>query len=274
MQRGAPPFEIVVAPAARLGPLDSIAARFPSVRLLAAADRQSPIELAALAVGESRGNVVLLTEDHCSASPDWVRTLADAVVRHGKTIGGSLDPMPVLDGFDWAFYFVDFFRYMLPLDAGPTASLSVCNVGYRRSDLLQLDGEWRSAFHETRVHDELMKRNGVHVFEPGARMLTGRMVGYGDGHRERYSFGRMFAAGRIDSSDRPRRALYAVGTAVLPVLLLGRMGAHALRRPATAGKFARALPHIVTLVLAWSWGEFLGYATATPPRNAEAARER
>ncbi len=129
--------------------------------------------------------MVLLTEDHCTASHDWVRALSEAVVRHRRTIGGSLDPLPALHGFDWAFYFVDFFRYMLPRDGGPTASVSVCNVGYMRSDLLQLGGDWRDAFHETRVHDELMRRHGAHVFEPDARMHTGRMVGYGDGHRER-----------------------------------------------------------------------------------------
>lgn len=274
VQRSAPRFEIVVAPAARLGPLVTVARRFPSVRILDSSPRETPIELAALAVGGSLGTVVLLTEDHCSADPDWVSTLAASIDENRKTVGGSLDPRAELDGFDWAFYFVDFYRYLARGARDSVTSVSVCNVGYRREDLMKLHGDWKNDFHETRVHDELRKTCGDHLFEPGARMITGRRVGYRDGHRERYAFGRMFAAGRIARQHRLRRALYSAGAAALPAVLLARMGAHALRRRATAGKFIRAFPHVLTLVLAWTWGEFLGYVTGSQPLNRDAAAER
>lgn len=273
-QRSAPEFDVVVAAAPRLGALRAVSNRFPSVRLLDATGLETPIELAAIAVAECSGGIVLLTEDHCAADPDWVATLSNSVAANQRTVGGSLVPLPELAGFDWAFYFVDFHRYVLPAERGKVTSVSVCNVGYRRADLLQLDCDWRHGFHETRVHDELMRRSGDHLFEPDARMITGRMVGYRDGHRERYSFGRMFAAGRIDRGNRLRRALYGLGTAALPALLLIRLGSHAFRRRTTTTPFLRSLPHIATLVLAWTWGEFLGYITGSEPRDRDAAAER
>lgn len=273
-QRLAPEFEIVVAAARHLGSLEGIKRSFPDIRLIAPDTRDSPIELAAVAVANSRGSVILLTEDHCVADSGWVAKLSAFVALHGRTTGGGLTPIHGLNAFDWAFYYVDFYRYDSCSPRGEATSISVCNVAYRREQLSRLALRWRDAFHETRVHNELMRQNGIHVFEPSANMSTGRRVGYRDGHRERYSFGRMFAAGRFERSDVLNRVTYSLGTAVLPAMLLGRMGAHAFRDRVSAQRFARALPHLVTLVFAWAWGELVGYVTGSPPRNRHAARER
>jgi len=273
-QRGAPPFEIVVAAAPRLGDLSAMAQRFPETRFVEMSAEATPAALAATAVRESASDFILLTEDHCSAHRDWVATLLGSLDERQRTVGGPLDPLPGMRSFDWAFYFVDFFRYMSPRKSGWTRSLSVCNVGYRAADLREMSGDWRSAFHETRVHEELRRKCGPHYFDARARMTTGRQVGYRDGHRERYAFGRIFAAQRISSGDRARRLLYSIGSATLPPLLLGRMALRAVREPGTARRYVASLPHLFTLVMAWSWGEFLGYSTGRLPGNRDAARER
>jgi hypothetical protein len=51
------------------------------------------------------------------------------------------------------------------------------------------------------------------------------------------------------------------------------MAAKAVRSGGLVRAFARSLASIVGMVLAWSWGEWLGYVTARHPRSLVVARE-
>jgi hypothetical protein len=58
----------------------------------------------------------------------------------------------------WAFYYVDFFRYMRPVPSGGSPTLSVCNVAYHRSHLEAVHDLWKNGFLETEIHDALRER--------------------------------------------------------------------------------------------------------------------
>ena len=118
-------------------------------RVVANQGQRTPLELASLAVRESGGELVLLTEDHCVPAPDWVRNLSSAPRGQRGAVGGRVEIQPGATATDWAFYFVDFFRYAAPVAAGPSPSLTVCNVAYCRAELDQVRDLWESTFHET-----------------------------------------------------------------------------------------------------------------------------
>ena len=267
---------MVVAAAPRLGELSRIRQAFPDVRITMDPTVMSPIDLAAMAVTTAHGEVILLTEDHCVPDAEWVGNLTRTIQRNGSAVGGAVDPLDpeTMTAFDWAFYFVDFHKYRTPLTAGIADALSECNVAYRRSNLEALDEPWRTSFHETRIHIALAKQGPPLWMEPRASVRAGRRVYRSDALRERYAFGRYYACRRVEHPHQHTRVWLALGSPLLPLLLLGRMARASARDDYLSRRFLRSLPDLAALVLVWSFGEMLGYVTGHGPKTMEAAPER
>ena len=273
VQAGAPAFDVVVVFDPRLEGVYALEERFPDVRFVSNLEQRTPLDLAARAVRESTGDVVVLTEDHCVPERGWLACLVDALKPGRAAAGGAVEIAADADSLDWAFWFVDFFRYAPPIPEGPGASLTVCNVAYRRRDLDAIASVWETTFHETAVHREMADRFGSLWRAPGARVTMRRHVRFADALRERYAFGRLYGATRSTFIGRARWLTYAVLAPLLPVLLIGRMKLRALTTPGLRLPFVRALPALTGLVIAWSWGEWLGYVTRTEPASTAVAPE-
>lgn len=280
-QEDAPPFEVVVAYDPELAGMEAAAARHPDVRMVANRGQRTPLELASRAVQASRGEVVLLTEDHCVPSPGWVARLVAALEEPAPpgspepaaAVGGAVAVADDASPVDFAFYFVDFFRYAPPLRGGVSPTLTVCNVAYRRAALETIRASWRDFFHETAVNDALRRRFGPLRLTPDAPVTMRRHVAFREAVRERYAFGRLFGCTRLAFATPGLRVAYTLGAPLLPALLLGRMARRALATPPLRRPFLRALGPLVALVLAWSWGEWLGYLTRRRPEDLTVAPE-
>lgn len=275
-QHGAPPFDVVVAVDARLAGMDEAAAGFSGrLTLVRTPGRENPVQLAGDALRAARGEVVLLTEDHCVPPPHWVRALWEGIraAPGAAVIGGGIDTEPDAGALDWAFWFVDFFRYASPVRGGRAPSISVCNAAYRRTQLEALAPLWADGFHETAMHDAQRMRFGALHLEPGATIRMRRRVAFGAALRERYAFGRLFGCTRLAHARAGHRMFYLLLTPTLPALLMLRMAARALPEPSLRGRFVRAMPVLAALVLAWSWGEWLGYLTRRLPHALTTAPE-
>jgi glycosyl transferase family 2 len=273
-QEQAPPFKVIVAYDPYLTDIPRLQECYPQICLIAHAGERTPVDLAARAVREADGDLVLLTEDHCEPRPDWVRRLCAALSSDRAAVGGVVETDRDASALDWAFYYVDFFRYLSPVSPGPVHSLSVCNVAYRRAALKVISPVWATAFHETTVNDALRTRVGPLWMVPEAEVLMRRQVRFADAIYERYAFGRLFGCTRLDFVSPGRRLYYRTFAPVLPLLLLSRMAGKAFRCRRILPKFLHTLPLLLPLVLAWSWGEWLGYLTRRPPRSLLVAAER
>lgn len=272
-QQGAPPFDVVVAYDPHLQGVEELAPRFPAVRFVSNAGQRNPLELASRALKEASGDVLLLTEDHCVARSDWVRTLAMAHETPGRSvIGGVVEIADGASATDWAFYFVDFFRYARPVARGGSSTLTVCNVSYKKEQLAAIRETWDVYFHETAINDALRTRFGELVLEPEAEVTMGRHVEFGDAIYERYAFGRLFGCTRLLFVP-DKRLYYCLFAPALPVILLGRMASKALRSRRLAKDFLRSLFPLTVMVLWWSWGEWLGYLTRKHPKSLVVAPE-
>ena len=188
-------------------------------------------------------------------------------------MGGVVEPGLAASPAMWAFYYVDFFRYMRPATAGVSPSLSVCNVAYHRSHLDDVKELWATGFHETEIHRALQQKFGPLYLWPDAEVRVRRNVRFGEAVYERYAFGRLFGATRVTHAGLSRRLYFLAFSPALPLLLLGRMTARAASNPEARAMFVKALPSLATLVLAWSWGEWLGYLTRRRPRRITTAPE-
>lgn len=272
-QREAPAFDILVVYDPHLEDIAAMAPERPDVRFVANAGQRTPLELAARAVSEASGDLILLTEDHCVPAPGWVRAMADAQAEGRAVVGGTVEPLPGTTDADWAFYLVDYYRYMPPVPEGPSPTLTVCNASYRADRLAAVADVWREIFHETAINDALRARFGTLWLRPDARVAMRRHVRFRDALYERYAFGRLFGCTRLAFQPGWRRGYYVALAPVLPLLLLGRMAKASLRSGANARRYLRALPFTTALVLAWSWGEWLGYLTRRRPGSELVAPE-
>ncbi len=265
--------EVIAAADPQLGLLDGIRTEFPSVLLLTERGCNNPVALTALALQRARGERIILTEDSCVAEPGWFANLIDTDPSGRGAVGGAVEATPGVSASMWAFAYVDFFRYMQPSKEGESPSLSVCNVSYLAADLRAVEDQWRDGFNETRVHEALAGRFGPLWLNPRAAVRVEREVVFRDAIYERYAFGRLFGATRIARARMAERVGYTVASPALPFLLMGRMTAKAIRDRHLFARFVRAFPAVLSMVAAWSWGEFLGYATKALPRRITTAPE-
>jgi hypothetical protein len=264
-QRDAPPFETVVVCDPSIGTLDGLADRHPEARIVVNAGQRTPLELASRALRECRGSTILLTKDHCVPAADWIHTMLGAQRDDRAAVGGRVEIASDASAVDWAFHFVDFSPYAGRGTAGPAASLTICNIAYRRADLAAVAASWAGGFVETRVHAALCSRFGALWFHPGSEVVLARPVSLRHALAERYVLGRLFGASRAQGWSRRRRLLYAGLAPALPVLLLSRMARVALPSRPHRRRFLRAVAPLILVVLARSLGEWVAYLTGRPP---------
>lgn len=275
-QLDAPAFDVVVVYDPKLTNVAELAGERKAVRLIPSDESGDPATMAARCLREATGDIVLLTEDHCRPSPDWVKRLYDAHQTgdgEAPAIGGSIEIEFDASAASWAFCYVDFFRYAKPLPAGRAEHVSVCNVAYKRAALDAVAEQWRDKLHETALHSALVERFGPLIMCPEAEVTMLRRVRFGDAIRERYSFGRWFARKRIENATAAARIKWLLLSPLLPMVLMLRMTRTAMTRPRLRGPFIQSFVAIKMLACAWSWGEWIGYLTGKGPRSLAVAAE-
>lgn len=268
-QRDVPQPEILVPCDDALPEARSLAGRFPSVRFLRVAGMRMPAGLRAQAVAQARGRVVALVEDHCMPDPDWCARIIDAHRAGHAAVGGSVEkgfaPGSSNDtALDWAVYLTDYSRYMNPLPAGPATTLTDCNVSYKREALEAIREVWADAFHENLVNGRLREEGASLWLDPRIVVRNYRPLTLGRAIRDRYSFGRLFAATRVAGRPFAQRLVYAAAACIMPPILAGR-AAHNLRaRRRHQGQIMRCAPALVFVASVWMLGEMIGYLTGSP----------
>ena len=266
-------YEVIVAADYRIEGIEGLRQEFPDVKFISREGCNTPIELTTLGIGAARGQRIVLTEDSCVARTDWLSEITAAPWEGRAAVGGVVEPTLGISPAMWAFCYVDFFRYMSPASAGPAPTLSVCNVSYHASHLEAVAEKWRDGFHETVINGALSEKFGPLWLCPSAEVHVRRDVTFGDAVYERYAFGRLFGATRIAREAMGRRLYYIAVSPALPFLLMARMSGKARQDAALTRQFVRALPAILVMVAAWSWGEWLGYVTGNRPKRITTAPE-
>jgi GT2 family glycosyltransferase len=237
-----------------------IRAQYPSVSLVALPREATVPELRARGVARASGAIVALLEDHAVCAPGWAEAMRRAHRSPWAAVGGAVENASRSRRIDWAVYFYDYGAYMPPGLAGETAVLTGLNVSYKREALEAVGDEIRDGFFETRVHAALRDLGYRLYFEPGALVFHDKSHALVGAIRQAFHFGRSFAAMRVATAPATVRAALALGTPLLPVLLLARIASHTMRNGRHRRELLGCLPHLVALVAGWSAGELCGYA--------------
>jgi glycosyltransferase involved in cell wall biosynthesis len=252
--------EIVVAASSHSGAEKKICAQYANVRLFHFSEHKSIPELRAAGLLNARGEVLAMTEDHCLADEHWIENALRAHESPHLVIGGAVENAATERLVDWAVYFCEYGRYMLPVAPGATDDLPGPNVSYKRAALNQIRDLLSPATWEPFWHWRLMS-NGVQLINDPRLVIYHRKNFTLRGFlSERYHYARSFAGRRVQGASPVKRTLLTFAAPLLPPLLLARIAARVLRKGRHRREFVLALPYIVLFTLSWSLGEFIGYA--------------
>ena len=262
-QEEAPAFDVTIVCDPAVGNIAAAGRQFPGAAIVVNTGQSTPLTLASRALRECTGELILLTKDYCVPHRRWIRTMVDAQRVGRAAVGGRVEIDPQADPVGWAYFFIDFFRYTAPVDEGPVTSLSVCNISYRRRALEAVAASWGEGFVETSVHEALQARFGVLWMEPASQVTIDRRLTLREALLERYAYGRLFGSSRLAGCSTGKRVFLAAFAPGLPLLFLARMAAVALRSRGKAAAFGRSLGALILIVIARTFGEWLGYVTGS-----------
>jgi glycosyltransferase involved in cell wall biosynthesis len=237
-----------------------IAARFPWVRVIHRAARETVPELRRTGVLAASGDIVAIIEEHCLAAPDWLRQALDAHARGSYgAVGGPVVDHDYKRLRDWVVYFLEYNGYLPPWAAGEVAELNGANVAYRREVLLRHPDLMAQGYWEASLHPVLLA-GGVRFLSVPAMIVRHRgPFDYGYYLRQRYLFSRAFAGHRAQGLPASRKLAYFVAAPVIPFLLLSRMAGRVWAKRCKLAKFAQALPLLMPAVAIYVAGEWVGY---------------
>ena len=251
--------DIVVAAGGAAASCDLASIDDPHVRVLRVAGRRSIPELRAEGLRAARGQIVAMTADYCLAGEGWLAAVIQAHRTPDAAIGGAVENLATERAIDWAAYFCEYGRYMLPFAHEPSDDLPGLNVTYKRETLTEFEDLLRAGTWEPLWHWRLKARGRSMRRDPRLVVYQRKHVTLGGFIRRRYHYARSFAGQRFPTAERLRRWMFAAGTPLLPALVLCRMARQILPKRRHRRELLRALPSLVLFLAAWAVGEGVGY---------------
>jgi glycosyltransferase involved in cell wall biosynthesis len=258
-QQGSISSEIVVTDCYGPATAALVAEKYPHVRLYSFAERLTIPELRAAAIAQSRGDLIVMTEDHCVPAEDWYDRIVAAHQQPYLAIGGAIENAAVERLVDWAAFLCEYSAFVRPLPAGVAHDIPGPNVAYKRAalehiqDLLD-DGRW-----ENFLHARLEERGFELYRDPTIVVYHRKFFSLGEFLSQRYHYGRGFAGMRVQRAPIWRKAVFAAGSPILPPVILWRLARRLFGRRRHRLIFLRALPLLALFTLSWSLGELIGY---------------
>jgi glycosyltransferase involved in cell wall biosynthesis len=249
---------VVACGAAEYG--ERITRKFPWVRVIRRAQRETVPDLRRRGVEEANGELVAIIEEHCLAASDWLARAIEAYAGGDYGVVGG----PVVDYNykrlrDWVVYFCEYNNYFPPWREGEWHDLGSANIAYSRALLLKYRDLLGAGYWEAALHPRLMA-DGV-KFRPAPAMVVYHHGPFNYGYylRQRYWFSRAFAGARSRHVPASRKLAYCLASPLVPFLLLSRMAQRVSRQHCHVDKFAQSLPLLIPALCVYVAGELVGY---------------
>ncbi|HEY1753822.1 MAG TPA: hypothetical protein VGG72_00395 [Bryobacteraceae bacterium] len=282
-QDHAPVIEIIVPYLPATAGIPRLRGKYPDVVFKEVSDlrmytpgregREHHDEIRARGLALARGEIVALIEDCGNPAADWSAKIIEHHRRPVAALGGAIEN-GVDRSLNWAVYFCDFLRYQNPLPEGESSIASDANASYKRPALEAIRPVWEEVFHESAVNSALRSRGETIALSPDVVLYQNRQgLSFMSALKERFVWGRSYAATRAGLADSVHRIFWAVFAPVLPVLMVARMTLMAREKRRTFGRFIKALPLTAALAVSWSCGEFTGYVTGRANAGGAQAAE-
>src|SRR3989338_1195634 len=253
-----PDTEVFVAANYRDGLQQMFERQFPDVKYLCCSAQTTVPELRTQGILHTTGEILALTEDHCIFDEHWCSEIKKAHESSCPVIGGSVENASKRL-LDWAVYFHDYCKYMLPNQAGGVETLSGINVSYKRLFLNKIKDTFQKGFFETFIHLKLTREGEQLYLMPSAIVYHNKNYRMKEAFTQSYHHGRSFAGMRTSNASFFKRLGFMLGSIILPVLLPLRITLEIIKKGRHAKELLLSFPYLVLLMTSWSYGEFCGY---------------
>ena len=258
-QEQAPEFEVIVVECNGPATQKRLMEKFPTIRMLAQETRKTIPELRRIGVQNAKGKIVAILEEHCTAVPAWIKTIASSFDGEVAAIGGSVLDENYQRLRDWVTYFVEYNAYMPPVPSGQVYDLPGNNVAFRRDLLLKHLEQLREGYWEAFLYSRLAQEKAVLKSVPEMAVYHRGPFDYGYYLGQRYLFSRAYAGARRNVMPASRKIVYALLSPALPALLLARISARVWQKKHRIGKYIQTLPLIAPATVVYIFGELMGY---------------
>lgn len=255
----APDAEVIVADSTDAPTRTALAERWPKVKLLEFDRPRTIPELRAAGIFAATAPYVAVIEDHCVITNGWAHHLVGAHRRGESVVGGPVrNAAPRIR--DWAAFLFEYSGHMAPSKAGPTDDLTGMNVSYDARAIGEIEDLLRQGKWEGWLHRRLVER-GVALYRDADAVIDhAKDFGIREFCSQRFHYARAHAAMRNAELGPAKRALYVLGSPLIPPLLLWRIGRNVFRRRSHRREFLLALPLLVLYCVVTAVGEAPGYA--------------
>ncbi len=251
--------EIIVADACSESDIEHLKNEFPQVNFLRFPNNTGIPVLSASAIARSKGKIIALTDSSCVVEANWTTAIINAHRNSSPVIGGAVDVCGRKKMLDWAAYFCEYGEFMSPLTPGITNVLPGNNITFKRSAIEMESKFIKGEFWKT-LWCQMMQKKGIELIaDPSIRVFYTKEFKFFPFMIRRFNHGRCFAEMRSEAKSIAGRIIYALGSVVLPFVLLYRVSVAILKKNRFLIEFLLALPFIFLAVLMWSFGETCGY---------------
>jgi hypothetical protein len=253
---------IVTRSRAAFGADPEALAGFGRVELVEIGEFSSIAAAKAIAVGRATAPVIAFAEDHCFPEPDWGQALLAAHGAGWEGVGPTVRNANPVTAISRSAYLLHWATWMEPTSAGAATGIAWHNSSYRRVALLDLSADLPDLLAGEAFLQAALRGRGHRLYlEPAARVSHINIsrgapwLGHG------FWGGRMYAAQRVryERWSWSRRAQYAAGSPLIPVVRLWRLLRILHRTGRLAEFFPRTLPLVAVGLLAHALGEATGY---------------
>jgi len=233
--------------------------RFPFAKHIVLSEKTTVPELRTRGILEARGAIIALLEDLCTFDCKWRGEIEKAHEKPYSIVGGTIENSSGMTALDWAVYFYDYGKYMLPVSSGVTDTLSGMNVSYKRELLDLLRENYENGFFETFIHEELKRREHQLYLMPSAVIFHNKNYGLKRISVQFYHQARSFAARRVGSFPLSIRFSFLLASLTLPILLPARVVLRTVTKKRHFKELIKSAPFLLILMSVWAVGEFCGY---------------
>lgn len=233
--------------------------QFPLVRTIEVPSTTSIPEMRAIGIRAATAPAVGILEDHVLVRPGWASAMLGAIREGAEVVGGSVENAATDTVIDWASFLCEYSHCLPPLPAGEVDWLTGNNVVYRR-DLLErhFDVIDRHGW-EVDLHEAIKAGGTPLVCRPDIVVDHKKHFTLGEYLELRYNYSRSYAGARLRGAGRGKRAVYALAGLALPPVLFYRTVSRILAKGRHRDWLVRGAPAIAVFVVAWAWGEIVGY---------------
>jgi glycosyltransferase involved in cell wall biosynthesis len=204
--------------------------------------------------------IVALAESHCFPEPQWAERLLAAHEKGWAAVGPAISNANPASVVSWINLLIDYGPWLAPTAGGEIDDLPGHNSAYRRELLLEYGPRLEAMLEaETIMHEDLRARGHRLYQEPGALTAHVNVTRTASWIGERFQTGRRFASARSHAWPAWRRAVYAAGSPLIPLVRLRRL-LRDVRRAGIGHNFrGYGYPLLALALGVTASGELVGY---------------